>query len=298
VVASRQRRDEAIAGYAFITPLTLLLVIFYFVPLLETAYYSFTSWNPSVGGVSAHFVGFSNYANLDQQDFVGSCINTLIFLAVTVPLSVALGLILALLLHNPIRGRTVYRTLIFTPFVAPVVGSAFIFTYQLSPIGGAVDSGLTALGLAPINFLGQEPWAMASLITFSIWQGAGFDMLIYLAALASVPHLYYEAAYIDGANWAARFRSVTWPLIWPTTTFLLVTGVIGAIQVFTQVYALTQGGPLESTYVIMYWIYEQSFVEFNGGLATAGSMVLFLAGVILTLVQLKLLGRRRVTLLS
>jgi ABC-type sugar transport system permease subunit len=139
---------------------------------------------------------------------------------------------------------------------------------------------------------------MVAVITFSVWQVAGFNMIIYLAALASVPEVYYEASMIDGATWTDRFRHITWPLIWPSTIFLLVIGVINAIQAFTQIYILTQGGPFNSTEVIIDWIYQESFVNLNGGLATAGSVVLFVIGMVLTVLQLRFLGRRHATTFS
>jgi ABC-type sugar transport system permease subunit len=289
---------ETSGAYMFIAPTTILLVLFYFVPLAKTIYYSFTDWNPdSIAG--ARPVGFANYKNLvSTADFLGSLGHTFVYLAFTVPIGIAVGLVLALLLNRPFRGRTIYRTLVFIPYIAPIVGSAMVFSYILSPLGGAVNGILGSFGVAPINFLSQDPWAMICVIAFSIWQIAGFNMIIYLAALSAVPEVYYEASIVDGASWTDRFRFITWPLIWPSTLFLLVIGVISSIQVFTQVFVLTGGGPLNSTEVIIDWIYQQSFVNLAGGLATAGSVVLFLIGMGLTLLQLRFLGRRHATMLG
>jgi ABC-type sugar transport system permease subunit len=291
-------RTQALGAYAFIAPTTLLLLVFYFLPLTETIYYSFTRWNPdSVSG--ARFVGLSNYrALVTTSGFLASMGHTFEYVVFTVPLSMLVGLVLALLLNRPFRGRGIYRTLLFTPYIAPIVGSAMVFSYILSPLGGVVDGLLGSIGIAPINFLNQSPWAMIAVICFSIWQISGFNMIIYLAALGAVPDVYYEASEIDGATWTQRFREITWPLISPTTLFLLVVGVIISLQVFTQVYVLTNGGPLDSTQVIMDWIYQQSFVNLNGGLATAGSVVLFIVGMVLTVLQLRFLARRRTAMLS
>lgn len=292
------RREEIIAGYAFVAPTAVLLSLFYFVPLIETFYYSFTKWDPA-SVTPAHYVGLQNYAQLGGDvGFLPAVMHTLVYLAFTVPISVAVGLGLAMLLNRPFRGSGIYRTLVFTPYIAPIVGSALVFSYILSPLGGIANDLLSAFGIHPINFLAENPWAMIWLIIFSIWQVAGFNMVIYLAALASVPEVYYEAAEMDGARFWARFRHITWPLIWPSTLFLLVIGVVNSIQVFTQVYALTGGGPIDSTWTVIYWIYQEDFVYFNGGLATAGSVVLFLVGMILTLLQLRFLGRRRVEMMS
>ncbi|HLH99960.1 MAG TPA: sugar ABC transporter permease [Acidimicrobiales bacterium] len=286
------QRKEAAGAYLFIGPTILLLALFYFIPLIQTFYYSFTHWNPfSVQRASG--AGLSNYRHLvTTAQFLSSLGHTLIYIVFTVPIGMAVGLALALLLNHPFRGRSVYRTLVFIPYIAPIVGSAFVFDFVVSPLGGVADGVLNSLGLPQINFLNQDPWAMISIIAFSVWQIAGFNMVIYLAALGAVPDMYYEAGLIDGANAAQRFRSITWPLIWPSTLFLLMIGVVNSIQMFTQGYILTQGGPLTSTQVIMEWIYQQSFVSLNGGLATAGSVVLFLIGMVLTLIQLRFLGRR------
>jgi ABC-type sugar transport system permease subunit len=294
------RREELLAGYMFIAPTAALLSLFYFVPLIETFYYSFTRWDPA-SITPAQFIGLKNYSLLTGQvGFLAAVLHTFVYLAFTVPISVAVG---GGGRHQnqrprPFRGRGIYRTLVFTPYIAPVVGSALVFSYILSPLGGVFNDLLNAFGVRSINFLAQNPWAMIWLIIFSVWQVAGFNMVIYLAALSSVPEVYYEASEMDGARWWARFRHITWPLIWPSTMFLLVIGVVNSIQVFTQVYALTRGGPIDSTWTVIYWIYQQDFVYFNGGLATAGSVVLFLIGMILTLLQLRFLGRRRVELLT
>jgi multiple sugar transport system permease protein/sn-glycerol 3-phosphate transport system permease protein len=281
-----------------VAPTTVLLTLFYFVPLAETIYYSFTRWNP-IGTAGAKFIGLQNYRSLlSTSDFLGSLGRTMVYLAFTVPISIVIGLILALLLNRPFRGRTIYRTLLFTPYIAPIVGSAMVFSYIVSPLGGPLNGLLGSFGVAPINFLNQDPWAMISVIVFSIWQVSSFNMVIYLAALGSVPEIYYEASMLDGAKWSDRFRHITWPLIWPSTLFLLVIGVISSFQVFTQVYILTQGGPLNGTEVIMDWIYQQDFVNLNGGLATAGSVALFVIGMGLTLLQLRFLGRRQIAMLG
>lgn len=291
-------RKEVVGGYLFVAPTTVLLAIFYFIPLIQTFYYSFTKWNP-ISTQSAKANGLSNYRHLaSTNDFLGAIGHTVVLLAFTVPIAMGIGLAMAMLLNRPFRGRTIYRTLVFIPYIAPMIGTAYIFEYMLSPLGGIVNGVLGSFGVAPINFLNQDPWAMISIIVFTIWQTAGFNMVIYLAALGSVPEVYYEASIVDGANWWARFRHITWPLIWPSTLFLLVIGVINTIQAFTQIFALTNGGPLQSTYTIIYWIYQESFVNLNGGLATAGSVVLFLIGMIVTILQLRFLGRRNQVLLG
>ncbi|MDN3311708.1 sugar ABC transporter permease [Microbacterium oryzae] len=290
--SSLLQRREGRSGYLFIAPTTVLLTIFYLWPLLQTVGYSFTSWNPASGDAGA-FVGFQNYADLvSAGDFLRALGNTGMYVAVVVPLTLAIGLVLASLLAQPFRGRSIYRALLFVPYIAPVAGSALIFSYLLSPLGGVVNGVLSALGVPPIGFLTTEPWALISVMVFSVWQGVGYSMIIYSAALSAIPPSYYEAAKLDGAGPIRRFFSVSLPLVGPTTGFLAVTGVIGALQVFTQVYVLTQGGPLRSTETVLYFIYQQGFVFFNGGSASAAAVVLLAVGIIVSVIQLRVLSRR------
>jgi len=276
----------------FIAPTTLLLALFYLYPLAQTVVYSFTDWNPGTGRVR-NVVGFDNYADiLGDGDFLRAAGNTALYVAVVVPSSMVLGLVLAAMLATPFRGRNVYRALIFTPYIAPIVGSALIFSYLLTPLGGLVNNTLGVFGVAPIAFLNSQPWAMVSVLVFSVWQLVGYTMIIFSAALTNIPTSYYEAATLDGAGVFRRFFSISLPLVAPTSGFLAVTGVIGSLQVFTQVYVLTGGGPLGSTETVLFWIYQQGFVFFHGGSASAAAVVLLLFGVVVSAAQFAVLARR------
>ncbi|WP_432541585.1 carbohydrate ABC transporter permease [Kineococcus sp. SYSU DK002] len=289
---------EGRAGYVLVAPTTVLLAIFYLYPLAQTVVFSFTDWNPASPEVPSA-VGLDNYAALtDTGGFLSALGHTGLYVLVVVPVSMAVGLFLAALLNTPFRGRSVYRALIFTPYIAPTVGSALIFTYLLTPLGGLVNSVVELFGARPIAFLTTTPWAMVSVLVFSIWQQVGYMMVIYSAALSGIPSSYHEAATIDGAGAVRRFFSISLPLLAPTSGFLAITGIVGALQVFTQVYVLTGGGPLGSTSTVIHWIYQQGFVFFNGGLATAASVVLLLIGIAVTLVQLLVLNRRDTVELS
>ncbi|WOF23186.1 sugar ABC transporter permease [Microbacterium betulae] len=290
--ASVFERREGRAGYALVAPSAILLAAFYLYPLLLTIVYSFTDWNSSGTGDTA-FVGLANFARLAQDgDFLRSLGNTGLYVVVVVPVSMAVGLCLAAMLSTPFRGRTVYRTLVFLPYIAPMVGSALVFTYLLSPLGGLVNAFLASWGVPPVAFLSVEPWAFVVVLVFSVWQLVGYTMIIYSAALANIPESYHEAATLDGAGPVRRFLSISLPLVRPTTGFLAVTGTIGALQVFTQVYVLTRGGPTGSSSTALYWIYDQGFNDFNGGVATAGAVVLLVIGVVFASVQLRLQSRR------
>ncbi|MEV6968036.1 sugar ABC transporter permease [Hamadaea sp. NPDC051192] len=293
-MTASQRREGG-AGYLLIAPTTVLLMVFYLYPLAQTVYYSFTNWNPATGQTGS-LVGLHNYlALLRDPEFLRATGNTAIYVAVVVPCTMAIGLFFAALLSTPFRGRGLYRALIFVPHIAPTVGTALVFGYLLSPLGGVVNYALSAVGVAPIGFLATEPWALASVIVFSIWQGVGYSMIIYSAALANIPASYHEAAKLDGAGPLRRFFSISLPLVGPTTGFLAITGVISALQVFTQVYVLTGGGPLQSTETLLYYVYKQGFVYFQGGSASAAAVLLLLFGIVVSLLQLRVLSRRDAT---
>ena len=296
---SRQRRGgsliqrrEGRMGYLLIAPTTALLTVFYLWPVVQTIGFSFTNWNSATGSTGG-VVGLANFQTLlHDQEFTQALLNTATYVIFVVPATMAIGLIIAALLSQPFRGRAVYRALLFVPYIAPIVGSALIFTYILSPLGGIVNGLLTSWGVAPVGFLTTEPWALVSVIVFSIWQGTGYAMIIYTAALSGIPPSYYEAARIDGAGAWRRFFSISVPLVAPTTGFLAVTGVISSLQVFTQVYVLTQGGPLGSTETLLYYIYNQGFVYFHGGLASAAAVILLIIGIGISIIQLRFINRR------
>lgn len=290
---SRVERREGRSGYAFIAPTTVLLGAFYLLPLVQTVLYSFTDWNPANGAAPA-FVGVTNFVQLfTATEFPQALGTTAVMVITVVPISMMSGLVLAATLHGNVRGQSVYRALIFLPFIAPTVGSALIFSYLLTPLGGGlVNQSLGLFGVRPIAFLTAEPWALVSIIVFCTWQQVGYAMIIYSAALSNVPESYFEASRLDGAGPVRQFFAISVPLVSPTTRFLAVTGVISSLQVFAQIYVLTKGGPQSSTQTALYWIYEQGFTFFNGGLATAGALVLVLIGITVTVLQLRVLGRR------
>lgn len=283
---------EGRTGYLLIAPTTILLTMFYLYPLAQTVFYSFTDWNPATGA-TPNLVGLSNFTGLFHDgEFLRAAGNTALFVIVVVPITMALGLIFAAMLATPFRGRALYRTLIFVPYIAPIVGTALIFTYLLSPLGGLVNNVLSSMGIAPIGFLNSEPWALITVMVFSVWQGVGYTMIIYSAALTNVPVSYHEAAKLDGAGAVRRFFSISLPLVVPTTGFLAITGTIGALQVFTQVYVLTAGGPLHSTETVLYYIYQQGFLFFHGGSASAAAVLLLIIGILASIFQLRVLARR------
>jgi multiple sugar transport system permease protein/sn-glycerol 3-phosphate transport system permease protein len=287
-----RRRQMWGTGYAFITPTTVLLTLFYLYPLIRTIIYSFTNWNPA-GFKAPTGVGFANYVALFHDDtFLTALRTTFVFVIVVVPIAMFSGMLLAALLRTPLKGRSVLRALIFLPYIAPTVGSALIFTYLATPFGGLFNVPVRWFGHAPIPFLTTAPWSLVAVIVFTIWTQVGYTMIIYSSAMSVIPASYYEAATMDGANTWHQFFNLTFPLVNPTTAFLSVTGTLSALQAFTQIQILTRGGPTGQSTTLLYWVYQQGFVTFAGGAATAGAVILLIIGLVIAAVQLKFFGRR------
>ncbi|MCA9905428.1 MAG: sugar ABC transporter permease, partial [Anaerolineae bacterium] len=208
-------------------------------------------------------------------------------------LGMAFSLAIALVMNQKLRGVYLFRTLFFMPVVSSWVAVSIIWLTLLDPNVGIVNYVLSWFGLPAINWLGDPRSAMPAIVLIAIWKSAGFNMVIWLAGLQAIPKELYEAAAIDGANRWQTFWRLTLPLLAPTSFFLAVTGVIGSFQVFTPVYVLTRGGPLDSTNTAVYHIYRRAFQEFDFGYASAQSWVLFAVIFIATLIQLIYVRRRR-----
>jgi multiple sugar transport system permease protein len=228
---------------------------------------------------------------LDQPLFWKSMAQTGIFILGLVPLRMAIALGLALLLNQKIGGLAFYRALYFTPVVTSMVAVSIVWLWIFDPSWGVANWILESFGLPPSQWLSDPNSALPSLIVMTIWKTVGFEMVIYLAGLQGIPASLYEAAAIDGAGRWRQFRHITLPLLTPTTFFILVTAVIGAAQIFDQVFVMTQGGPLRSTYVIIYYLYEEAFRFFRMGYAAAIAWVVFAIVLVLTLLQWRFLRR-------
>jgi multiple sugar transport system permease protein len=197
----------------------------------------------------------------------------------------ALGLLIALLLDLRIRGRAFYRMMFFAPNVTSMVAVSVIWVWIFDPTWGLLDFVLSLFGLPQLQWLADPAQAMPAIIVVAVWKSVGFAMLIYLAGLQGIPTHFYEAAKVDGANAWARFRSITWPLLLPTTFFLLVTEIIGSSQVFDVVFVMTGGGPIQATRVIVFYLYQYAFQFFKLGFASAVAWVLFVFILLITLAQ-------------
>jgi len=274
-----------------ILPTTLGLGVFSLWPVFQTLYFSFTSW----GAFGGHeWSGLENYRELfEDSELLQSAINTLIFTALTLT-SVPLAIVIASLLSRPgMRGLGIYRTLYFLPVVTPFVVVAIIWKWLYNSDYGLFNYYLlkTHLITEPLLWLSDKDLAMPAVVLMSVWSGVGFSMVIYLAGLQSIPQELYEAARIDGAGAWSQLRHITIPMLAPTTLFLMVMGIIGSFQVFTQIFIMTNGGPVNRTTTMVYYIYESAFKFYEMGYASTLAFALFLMLLVFTALQLRLYRR-------
>ncbi len=282
------RKQEWISAYVFILPSAVLIAVFLAFPVIYSLWLSLLNWN----GMSPRmtFVGVGNYAQLlTSHEFWNSFLVTGYYTLGSVPLRMAIALALAIFLNQRIRGLGIYRTFYFTPVVTSGIAVSIVWLLIYDPTWGIANWVLGLVGIPPLQWLSSPNEAMPALILMSVWKSVGFDMVIYLAGLQGIPSTYYEAATVDGAGRWAMFRHITWPLLAPTTFFILVTGIIGASQVFDQVFVMTNGGPLRSTEVLVFILYNYAFKFFEMGYASAIAWVIFLVVLVFTLLQWKFL---------
>lgn len=259
--------------YLFIAPNLILFAAFSFIPLLYAVYISFFDWS-LIG--DAEWIGWANYRRMmvDPQ-FWQALAHTVVYAAVTVTASLALGLALALALNRRLPGRTLLRSVYFMPVVISAVATGTIAAWLFNDNFGVVNGVLVRLGLGRVNWLSSPNWAMPSLAIATIWVRLGFNMIVYLAALQSIPATYYDAAQIDGAGPWARFRAITLPLLMPATFLLLILNIIYSFQVFDLIYVMTGGGPGFSTTTTVQYIYQSAFMTNEMGYASATGVVLY-----------------------
>jgi multiple sugar transport system permease protein len=280
------------SAYVFLAPGFILFSIFTVFALAFAFYLTFREWN--ILEPEKPFVGLQNYRDMvGDEDFRRSVINTFYFTGASVPLGMAIGLGIALLLNQPLWGRTILRTLFFLPVVTPFVVAAIVWKWLYNGDFGPINYYLikTHLITEPLLWLSDKNLAMPAVVLMSVWTSVGFSMVVYLAALQAVPGELYESARIDGAGAWARFRYVTLPMLAPSTLFLMVMGIIGSFQVFTQIYIMTSGGPVNRTSTMVYYIYESAFKFYEMGYASTLAYALFLLSLVFTALQLRLYRR-------
>ncbi|MEW6046893.1 MAG: sugar ABC transporter permease [Bacillota bacterium] len=270
----------------FLLPAVAYTLVFRVAPIGASFYLSLTDYTMLS---RPNWVGLENYRRVlfEYDLFWQAFANTVQFALEVLPLNIALALGLALLVNRAIRGIAAFRAIYYLPSVMSVIAASMVWLWLYNTRVGLLNSVLAAVGLPAVNWLGNPGTALHSLVLMRVWKGAGVNMVIYLAGLQGIPVELYEAATIDGAGAFQRFRRITWPLLWPVTFYIIVMGLISTFQTFGEIYAMTQGGPLESTTTVGYLIYQAAFQYFEMGAASAISFVLFVVIFTLSVLQLK-----------
>jgi multiple sugar transport system permease protein len=282
----RSRRQN-LAGWLFVGPVIAGVLVFQIAPVLASLAVSFTNWT---GLRQPRFVALDNYVRLFTRDdeFYRSLFNTGIFTVATVALSIIIGLGLAVLCNQKVRGVGIFRTLYYSPVVTNVVAIGFVWFWLYEPNNGLLNSLLRSVGLPAPAWLSDSNVALVAVIIVAIWQGVGYPMVILLAGLQSIDSSLLEAATVDGASAWRRFWSVTVPLLTPSLFFLIITQFIASFQVFGIIYVMTSGGPNNATQVFIYKIYTAAFAEGRLGYASAMGWILFVIVGLITALQWRL----------
>jgi multiple sugar transport system permease protein len=284
------RRQETIAGYLFLLPNILGFLVFSSIPVVATFSISLLDWDLIR---APRFVGIDNYVKLLTDDVVFRKVlfNTAYYVVGTVPAGIILSLLLALAMNANVRGIALFRVIFFIPVISASVAVAVMWRWLYNTDFGLINLILTSVGLKGVPWLSSTAWAMPAVILMAIWKSLGYNMVIFLAGLQSIPAHLHEAAAIDGANGVQRFRYITLPLLAPTTFFVLVISVISSFQVFDLAFVLTKGGPGDATNTMVMYIYNQAFQFFHMGYAAAIAWVLFAIIFVITLLQHQLQKR-------
>lgn len=288
---SGQAHRDAFWGYVFITPQMLGFLLFVIGPLVTVFVFSTQDRNLLTG--IAKPIGLENYATIFGKDalFQKALANSLTFTALLVPMNIVLALFLALVLSQKLAGITIFRVLFFSPVVTSAVAWAVVWKFMLQGEQGTINQVLAFTGIDGPNWLREPAWAMLSVVGTLVLKNVGLNMVILLAAITNLPGEYREAAMIDGANRTQVFTHITLPLLAPTLLFVTVITVIGSLRVFDHIMLMTEGGPANATFVLVYYVYYSAFQGFKIGYASALAAILFVIALILTLAQFALRGK-------
>ena len=285
-------RTQNRAAWMFLAPALGLIAVFFFVPVVAGLVLSFTDFDIYAIGApgQTRWLGFANYAQvLTDPLFWKALGNTFTFVLVGGPLSVVVSLAAALLLASRLaRLPALFRSVFFVPFVTTLVAVSIVWRYLYHPRFGLIDGALAAIGLPRIDWLGDPHWAMPAIILLAVWKNFGYNMLIFVAGLQSIPEELYEATRLDGAGFWQQFRHITLPALGPTFLFVGVMTMLGHFQLFSEPYVMTQGGPVRATTTVVLLMYEQGFRWWRMGLAAAIAFILFVIMLAGTAIQLRL----------
>jgi multiple sugar transport system permease protein len=271
-----KEKSENLTGLFFVSPMLIGVLILVLLPILATFALSFANWSFITPISQLEWVGFDNFIKLLKDTvFLKSLLNNAIFL-LTVPICMAISLILAIAIDRNVYFKSFFKVAFFMPYISSVVAIAVVWQVLFHPSAGPINQVLMSLGIEnPPLWIADPNFALISIMLIQIWISIGFNMIIYLAGLQSIPRDLYEAADIDGANAWVKFRHITLPLISPTSFFLFITGIIATFKVFDLVAVLTKGGPMHSTSLIVWNLYETAFVNLKIGEASAMAVILF-----------------------
>ena len=291
--ASRRREWlEKLTGMGLALPATLLLLLTSIVPLAVLVVLSFTDYD--LGNVDLRFIGLANFQKaLADPVFRRALWNTFVYVAIVLPGAVGFGLVIAILVHGRTRTRSFYEVVYFLPVTSTLIAMAFVWAFLLHPKLGPVNALLGAIGFPPLAFLSDPALVLPTLAVIGIWQLVGFNMVLFLAGLTAIPKDLYDAAEIDGcANPLDRFLTITWPLLGPTTMFVIVTTSIAAFKVFDTVAVMTHGGPMGASEVLLYSVYLEGFQYFHTAYAAALTIVFLVFILVFSVIQTMVLDRR------
>jgi multiple sugar transport system permease protein len=287
------------AAWSFVAPALIAIALFFALPVIGALLLSFTDFDiyALADSRNMRIVGLENYARLLQNPlFWGAMGNTLWFVVFGTPLTIVVSLGAALLLNaRVVKLRPIWRVALFAPYVTTLVATAVVWRYLLHTRYGLINAGLGEIGVSPVDWLGDPNWALPAILLFVIWKTFGYNMLIFLAVLQTVPEELHDAARVDGAGPWQRFRHVTLPAIAPAVVLVSIVSMASFFQLFAEPYVMTQGGPSQRTVTILYFMYEEGFKWWNLGSASAVAFVLFLcifAVALLQLVVSRQFGRR------
>jgi multiple sugar transport system permease protein len=271
----------------WLVPLLACFVLFRIWPLLYGLYISFFDWD--VFSPTHTFRGLMNYAEeLGSPMFTTLLANTSYFALASTLLCLVVGYVVAVLLNNVVRFKSLFRTLFYLPNMTSMIAVSIVWMWLYQPQFGLFNATLRGLGLPALSWLKSPDTAMPSIIAMSVWSSVGYPIIVLLAGLQSIPREFYEAATVDGASGARLFRSITFPLMKPVTLFVTVTGFMNGFQVFQQIYVMTQGGPLNSTAVFAYRIFQLGFSQLKFGRAASLAFIVFGLVLALTIAQLRM----------
>lgn len=278
------RRRETVTFYILIAPWLIGLLVFVLGPMIASLLLGFTHWDILT---PPRWIGLGNYVNMIQDPLFWQSLKvTMVYSVMAVPLGMLVSLGMALLLNQNVRGMRLFRTLFYLPSVVSGIAVLILWLYIFNPTVGLLNAFLADFGIKGPAWVFSPTWALPSMVIMSLW-GAGGGMLIWLAGLKGIPDYLYESAKIDGAGTWQRFRLITLPMLSPTIFFNLITGIIGALQSFNQAYVMTNGGPLNATLFYNLYLFNNAFVDFNMGYASAMAWVLFLIILVLSLLVIR-----------